>query len=84
MADVRVIVLKQLEEVFAEEGVVLPRLSDELVLLASGLDSLGFAVLVAKLEDEFGSDPFSSAEESYYPETLGEFISVYEREFLGR
>ena len=32
-----------------------------------GLDSLGFAVLVARLEDELGVDPFTAAEEAFFP-----------------
>ena len=35
-----------------------PHCQDDLVLLDSGLDSLCFAILVARLEDELGVDPF--------------------------
>ena len=61
------------------EGASLPSLSDDLVLLESGLDSLGFAVLVVELEEALGFDPFSISEEAFYPSTLGEFISFYEK-----
>ena len=54
-------------------------LDDETILLESGLDSLGFAVLVAHLEEELGYDPFSMMEEPVYPRTLGEFIAIYNR-----
>jgi acyl carrier protein len=54
-------------------------LSDDSVLLESGLDSLGFAILVARLEDELGYDPFLLMDEPVYPRTLGEFISIYQR-----
>ena len=47
------------------------------VLLDSGLDSLGFAILVSKLEEKLGFDPFSEAEEAYYPETFEQFIVFY-------
>jgi aryl carrier-like protein len=53
-------------------------LSDDMVLLESGLDSLGFAILVARLEEEQGWDPFSAAETPYYPQRFGEFIAFYE------
>jgi acyl carrier protein len=33
---------------------------DDLVSADSGLHSLGFAILVARLEDEFGLDPFTA------------------------
>lgn len=54
-------------------------LTDDTVLLESGLDSLGFAVLVARLEEDLGYDPFTIADEAIYPRTFAEFVSVYER-----
>ena len=54
-------------------------IDDSTVLLESGLDSLGFAILVARLEEELGRDPFTEMEEVIYPRTLGEFIAIYER-----
>ena len=61
------------------EGTSLTLLSDDLVLLESGLDSMGFAILVVELEEILGFDPFSISEEAFYPSTLGEFISFYEK-----
>ena len=75
---VRSTVVSQFEQVAQEQKVTLPPLSDELVLLESGLDSLGFAILVARLEDTLGYDPFSSSEDVFFPVTLGDFIRVYE------
>ncbi|HEY7244839.1 MAG TPA: acyl carrier protein [Xanthobacteraceae bacterium] len=75
---IRLTILSQLEQVAKEQNVKLPPLSDDLVLLESGLDSLGFAILVARLEDTVGFDPFSASEEVYFPVTLGDFVSVYE------
>lgn len=54
-------------------------LNNQSVLLESGIDSLGFAILVAELDDILGFDPFIQMEEPIYPNTLGEFISIYER-----
>lgn len=59
----------------AEVGVLV----DETVLLESGLDSLGFAILVAKLEEELGYDPFVKMDVPVYPRTLGDFIEIYQR-----
>lgn len=53
-------------------------LTDETVLLQSGLDSMGFAVLVARLEEELEFDPFTLSDDPIYPRTLGEFINFYE------
>lgn len=55
-----------------------PALADETVLLETGLDSLGFAILVVMLEQELGYDPFVLSQEAYYPRTFGEFVRFYE------
>ena len=49
------------------------------ILLETGLDSLGFAILVAKLDDELGYDPFTLMENPFYPATYKEFVDVYEK-----
>lgn len=67
-------------EILQEAGVTAPlQFSDDLVLLQSGLDSLGFAVLITRLETECGYDPFTLMTEPYYPKTFGELVEVYER-----
>ena len=38
----------------------------------------GFAIIVARLEDVLGIDPFSTAEDIGFPVTVGEFIQFYE------
>ena len=75
---VRLTIVSQIEQVAEEQQVKLPPLTDELVLLDSGLDSLGFAILVARLEDALGFDPFTASDDVYFPVTLGDFIRVYE------
>lgn len=52
-------------------------ITDETVLLQSGLDSLGFAMLVAQLEEDLGIDPFSEMQLAVYPRTFGEFTTLY-------
>ncbi|ODP99261.1 hypothetical protein [Salinivibrio sp. SS2] len=54
-------------------------IADEQVLLDSGLDSLGFAILVALLEEELDFDPFQEMDEAVYPTTFGEFVAIYEK-----
>ena len=54
-------------------------LSSETVLLDTGLDSLGFAVLVTVLGENLGFDPFTLSPEPYYPQTFGEFVALYEK-----
>jgi acyl carrier protein len=66
------------EQVAKEQNKRLAPLSDDLVLLESGLDSLCFAIIVARLEDKLGFDPFSAAEGVDFPVTVGDFIKLYE------
>jgi acyl carrier protein len=78
MKSVRSRILYQFESVAKEQKKELPQLSDDLVLLDSDLDSLCFAVIVARLEDELGVDPFSASEDIEFPVTLSDFIRIYE------
>jgi acyl carrier protein len=71
-------IIVQIRQIAVEQNKTLPALTDDLVLVDSGLDSLAFAILVARLEDTLGVDPFSSAEDAYFPVTLGDFVRVYE------
>jgi acyl carrier protein len=75
---VRSVIISQFETVAREKKLTLPPLDDDLVLLESGLDSLSFAVIVARLEDELGVDPFSSDEDLEIPITLSDFVRIYE------
>ncbi len=79
MLDIKAAVIGQFEQVAREQGKAIAQLSDGLVLLDSGLDSLCFAIIVARLEDSLGFDPFSADEEIDFPVTLGDFIRFYER-----
>ena len=76
---VRATVLHQFKQVAREQSKQLVPLDDDLPLLDSGLDSLCFAVLVARLEDKLGRDPFTASDDVAFPVTLGDFVSVYER-----
>jgi acyl carrier protein len=75
---VRSEVTAQFVQVAEEQNRPLAALADDLPLLESGLDSLCFAVIVARLEDTLGVDPFSTADDAPFPVTLGDFIKSYE------
>jgi len=75
---VRSEILSLFEEVAVEQQRALAPLSDKLGLLDSGLDSLCFAIIVARLEDRLGLDPFSTADDARFPVTVGDFIALYE------
>jgi acyl carrier protein len=76
--NVRSNVTAQFSEVAREQGKRLAPLTDDLELLESGLDSLCFAIIVARLEGLLGVDPFSDSEDLLFPVTFGEFVSLYE------
>jgi hypothetical protein len=71
-------VVLQFHQVAANQERRLLPLTDGLALLASGLDSLCFAIIVAELEDSLGLDPFSDADEVFFPVTFGDFVALYE------
>ena len=54
-------------------------MTDDLKLSECGLDSVGFVLIVATLEQSVKIDPFDSAEDVSFPVTLREFIALYER-----
>jgi acyl carrier protein len=70
--------MDEMERVAREHGKILAPLTDEVALLDSGLDSLGIAVLVARLEDRLGVDPFTTSEDVQFPVTVGDFVKAYE------
>jgi len=75
---IKLTIMEQMAQVAREQGRTLAPLRDDLALLDSGLDSLGIAVLVARLEDRLGSDPFSSSDDVQFPVTVGDFVRAYE------
>jgi acyl carrier protein len=78
MSDLKKTILDCMEQVAViADCTLIENIFDDTVLLQSGLDSLGFAMLVAQLEEELGTDPFSEMELAVYPRTLGEFVTVY-------
>ena len=79
LTTIRERIISKVEEIARERDKrTLPRLTDDSIILESGLDSLDLAILVARLEDELGIDPFSSADEVDFPITFGDFVRLYE------
>ncbi len=75
---VRLRIIAAIKQIAEEQKVKLPPLTDELTLHETGFDSLAFAILVARLEDDLGVDPFTISEEATFPHTMGDFIRAYE------
>jgi acyl carrier protein len=75
---VKATIASQFEQVAREQQRTLSPLSDDMRLVQSGLDSLSFAIIVARLEDSLGIDPFNAAETVEFPVTFGDFVRLYE------
>ena|ERR1700722_8884192 len=75
---VRSTIISTFEQVAVEQKRKLARLSDDLKLLDSGLDSLSFALIVMRLEEALGFDPFDESGETKFPVTFGDFVKLYE------
>ena len=75
---IRSTILTQVEQVANEQNRKLATLTDDVVLMDTGLDSLCFAILVARLEDDLGIDPFTISADASFPLTIGDFIRAYE------
>jgi acyl carrier protein len=73
--------MSEMQQIAKEQDKDLAPLTDDLVLLDSGFDSLCFAVLVARLEDKLGFDPFTIADDTTLPLTFGDLVRIYENAY---
>ena len=75
---VRLRIFAAMERIAEEQQVTLPPLDDNLSLHETGFDSRAFAILVARLEDDLGIDPFTISADAAFPLTVGDFVRAYE------
>jgi acyl carrier protein len=75
---IRLTVVSEIEQIADQYHKSLAPLTEDSILMNTGLDSLCFAVLIARLEDRLGVDPFSTSDAIEFPVTLGDFVRVYE------
>jgi hypothetical protein len=75
---IRSTILDQITQTARLQNQVLVPLTDDVLLLESGLDSLSLAIVVANLEDELDLDPFGAGGVVAIPKTIGDFIRLYE------
>ena len=76
---VRGTIIAEMRRIAVEQRKTLAPLDNDAQLMTCGLDSLGFAVLVARLEEQLGTDPFSAADEVALPVTVGDLVRFYEQ-----
>ena len=58
---------------------LLESIAPNTLLLECGLDSLGYAMLVAQLQEDLGFDPFTELAIDTYPSTFAEFLVIYQQ-----
>jgi hypothetical protein len=75
---IRSVIFAAMKQIADEQQIALPPLDDSLSLHETGFDSLAFAILVARLEDDLGSDPFTISQNAAFPLTVGDFVRAYE------
>ena len=74
-------ILQLMEDVAKScDATLISPISDSTELTKIGIDSLGFAILVARLELTLGFDPFSASDRPVFPQTFGEFVAMYQQE----
>jgi hypothetical protein len=71
-------IVSVMQQIAKDQQITLPPLNDDVLLHETGFDSLAFAIMVARLEDDLGIDPFTISEDADFPLTVGDFIKAYE------
>lgn len=83
--DIRQIIIETFNEVGqTTNGANFSHMADDTPLMETGIDSLGFAVIVVQLEEKLGFDPFSESDEPFYPRTVAEFVAYYQTHAAAR
>ena len=72
------VIKREIEGLLLDHGLRRDHLTEDTPLAHSGLDSMLLAILVTRLEDSLGLDPFSTLDEFEVPATLGDFIRLYQ------
>jgi acyl carrier protein len=78
MMSIKLKIFAAMKQIAGEQNLTLPPLDDYLSLNETGFDSLAFAILVARLEDDLGIDPFTVSADAAFPLTVGDFVRAYE------
>lgn len=77
--EIRTVIYNVFKDIFAEHvpKKPFPDFKPETVLFDTGLDSLGFAIIVSQLEEDLGFDPFTMSDDAFYPTTYKDFVDYY-------
>lgn len=74
----RPIIVEEMAAIARDNSKTLPPLADGVELLETEFDSLCFALLVARMEDRTGIDPFMHMAMADLPVTLGDLVALYD------
>ncbi|MEV0134017.1 phosphopantetheine-binding protein [Dactylosporangium sp. NPDC050688] len=76
--ELQIVILEEITAYLTEEGRERTVLDLDDRVIESGLDSLGLAVVVTRLEDRLGYDPFGDYAGDAYPQTVRELVTFYQ------
>lgn len=72
-------IVEEIASITAGQEKRMPPITDHLVIMDTEFDSLCFALLVARMEDITGIDPFAEMDMDDLPVTLGDLVALYDR-----
>ena len=75
---IRLRIISEMPRIAGEQRIALRTRDDDLSLHEAGFDSLGFAILAARLEDDLGIDPATVSEDAAFPLAAGDFLRASE------
>jgi acyl carrier protein len=75
--DIETSVILEIISVFKEEGIEFDREMLEKPVLELGVDSLTYAILVTRLQNVTGRDPYTENPHLPYPRLLADFVQAY-------
>ena len=75
--NIRTIIIRELSGLIEEESGAVREISETDDLVDLGLDSLAFAVLLTRLEEFLGIDPFVAIEQGAPPRSVGDLLDAY-------
>ena len=77
-------IIAEIESITVAHDKRMPPITDDLVMMDTEFDSLCFALLVARMEDITGIDPFGELDVADLPVTIGDLVALYDRAVMAK
>lgn len=72
-------IIEEIESITTAHEKRMPPITEDVVIMDTEFDSLCFALLVARMEDITGIDPFAEMDMADLPVTIGDLVALYDR-----